>query len=70
MIHGMTIGPQMLSGATEREEPAPDKAAEPSIWDTLANEDRASIERGLARSLAGLYATDEEVEAAFATFGP
>lgn len=42
----------------------------PSIWDTLSDEDRASIERGLAQSRAGLYATDEEVEAAFATFGP
>ena len=43
---------------------------EPSIWDTLSDEDRASIERGLAQSLAGVYATDEEVEAAFAAFGP
>lgn len=44
--------------------------AGPSIWDTLSDEDRASIERGLAQSLAGVYATDEEVEAAWATFGP
>ena len=44
--------------------------AAPSIWDTLSDEDRASIERGLAQSLAGLYATDEDIEAAFATFGP
>ena len=61
-----------LTDAVERAVPAPDGAplAEPSIWDTLSDEDRASIERGLAQSLAGLYATDEEVEAAFATFGP
>lgn len=45
-------------------------AADLSIWDTLGDEDRASIERGLAQSLAGIHATDEEVEAAFATFGP
>lgn len=44
--------------------------AAPSIWDTLSDEDRASIERGLTQSLAGVYATDEEVEAAWATFGP
>ena len=43
---------------------------EPSIWDRLSEEDRASIERGRAQSLAGLYATDEAVEAAFAAFGP
>ena len=52
--------------------PVPEDASlpEPSIWDTLSDEDRASIERGLAQSLAGVYATDEEVEAAFAAFGP
>ncbi|MGI4769445.1 MAG: hypothetical protein ACRYGP_30790 [Janthinobacterium lividum] len=60
----------MLSGATEREEPAPDKAAEPSIWDTLDDDDRASLMRALARSRAGIFASDEEVEAAFTTFGP
>lgn len=51
--------------------PAPDVAAdEPSIWDTLSDEDRASIERGLAQSLAGIHTTDEEAEGAFAAFGP
>ena len=57
---------------TDGEGSAPDgaAAAEPSIWHTLSDEDRASIERGLAQSLAGLYATDEDIEAAFATFGP
>ena len=47
-----------------------DAVAEPSIWDMLSDENRASIERGLAQSLAGVYATDEEVEAAWAAFGP
>ena len=60
------------TSSAEPIDPASDAvaAADLSIWDTLSDEDRASIERGLAQSLAGLYATDEEVEAAFAAFGP
>ncbi len=66
-----TLRPKAMSDAAG-ERPASEDAppAEPSIWDTLSDEDRASIERGLAQSLAGLYATDEEVEAAWAAFGP
>ena len=50
--------------------PSPESSitAEPSIFDGLSHEDRASIERGLAQSRDGLYATDAEVEAAFALF--
>ncbi len=67
-----TPGPQKTTEPVDGDEAVPDDTdvAAPSIWDTLGDEDRASIERGLAQSLAGLYATDEEVEAAWAAFGP
>ena len=73
IVDGMnTPGTPTTTSSAEPTDPASDAvaAADLSIWDTLSDEDRASIERGLAQSLAGLYATDEEVEAAFAAFGP
>lgn len=63
--------PHKTTDATDGGEAVPDAALlGPSIWDTLSDEDRVSLLRALARSRARIFASDEEVEAAFALFGP
>ncbi len=71
MANGMTTPrPQTTMGSMERKDPAQEGAPDlgPPIDDGLSAEDRASIERGLAQSHAGIRSTDAEVEAAFALF--
>ena len=67
-----TPRPQTTTGTAEREDAAEGGVPEGglSIFDSLSPEDRAALDRALVRSRAGVYASDEEVEAAFALFGP